>query len=147
VWTREEAFPGRLTDVAPDLTLELRDGGAPSTVQSDALVVRRTELIGSHRPEGIFLAGGPAVANGARLPQISVLDVTPILLYALGIPVPEDLEGRVPLDLFDPAFVRIHPIIMGGPTRPPEAFPSPEPAGGEGEEEVMARLRALGYVD
>jgi hypothetical protein len=72
--------------------------------------------------------------------------VTPILLYTLGIPVPEDLEGRVPLDLFEPAFVRTHPVMIGGPTSPPEAFPSP-PTEGEGEEEVMARLRALGYVD
>jgi len=146
VWTREEAFPGKLTDIAPDLTLELRDGGAPSTVQSDALLFRRAEPIGSHRPEGIFLARGPAVANGARLPQISVLDVTPILLYALGVPVPEDLEGRVPLDLFEPAFVRTRPLITGEQTRPPEAFPS-LPSDGEGDQAVMARLRALGYVD
>ncbi len=146
VWTREEAFPGRLTDVAPDLTLELRDGGAPSTVKSDALLFRRAEPIGSHRPEGIFLARGPAVANGARLSRISVLDVTPILLYGLGIPVPEDLEGRVPLDLFDPAFVKTHPLNTGEQTRPPEAFPS-LPSDGEGDQAVMARLRALGYVD
>jgi predicted AlkP superfamily phosphohydrolase/phosphomutase len=146
VWTREEAFPGALADIAPDLTFELWDGGAPSTVPSDTVLHRRPETIGSHRPEGIFLARGPAVANGALLPQISVLDVTPVLLYALRIPVPEDLEGRVPPDLFDPAFVRTHPVMMGGPTLPPETFPSVA-VEGEGEQEVIARLKALGYVD
>jgi hypothetical protein len=77
---------------------------------------------------------------------MSVLDVTPIVLYALGIPVPEDLEGRVPLDLFEPTFVRTHPVIMGEQTRPPEAFPS-LPSDGEGEQEVISRLKALGYLD
>ncbi|MBZ0168031.1 Type I phosphodiesterase / nucleotide pyrophosphatase [Candidatus Methylomirabilis lanthanidiphila] len=146
VWTREEAFSGPLADIAPDLTFALRNGGAPSTVPSDTALHRRAETIGSHRPEGIFLARGPAVANGASLPQISVLDATPILLYALGIPVPEDLEGRVPPGLFKPAFVTTHPIMMGGPTIPPETFPSVA-VEGEGEQEVMARLKALGYVD
>lgn len=146
VWTREEAFPGALEDVAPDLTFELRDGGAPSTVQSDVVLRRRADTIGSHRPDGIFLARGPAVGSGIRLPQTSVLDVTPILLYTLGIPVPEDLEGQVPVDLFEPAFIRTRSVMKGGPTVPPDPFPSVA-VEGEGEEEVIARLRALGYVD
>jgi predicted AlkP superfamily phosphohydrolase/phosphomutase len=146
LWTREEAFPGELSHLAPDLTLGLRNGGVPSILNSDLLLSPRAEPIGSHRPEGIFLAHGPAVAKGACLPQISVLDVTPIVLYALGIPVPEDLEGRVPLDLFEPTFVRTHPVIMGEQTRPPEAFPS-LPSDGEGEQEVISRLKALGYLD
>jgi len=146
VWVREEAFPGPCADIAPDLTLELRDGGGPSTVKSDGTLCRRDEPIGSHRPEGIFMARGPAVAKGARLSQISVLDVTPMLLYALGLPVPEDLEGRVRPDVFESAFVRTHPVVTGEPTVPPEAFPSPAADGG-GEQEVIARLRALGYLD
>ena len=146
VWTREEAFPGTLTDLAPDLTFWLRDGGVPSTVKSDALLRHRAEPVGSHRSKGIFLARGPAVAKRARLPQVSVLDVTPILLYALGLPIPEDLEGQVRREMFESSFVRTHPIVTGEPTHAPEPFPSPA-ADGEGEEEVVTRLKALGYLD
>jgi hypothetical protein len=96
--------------------------------------------------EGIFLARGPAVAKGALLSQISVLDVTPMLLYALGLPVPEDLEGRVRREVFESSFARTRPIVMGEPTQAPEAFPSP-PGEREGEEAVMTRLKALGYLD
>ena len=146
VWTQEEAFPGNYTHLAPDLTLRLRDGGFVSTVRSDALLSPRTEPMGTHRPEGIFLAHGPAVLKGARLPQISILDVAPILLYALGLPVPEDLEGRVRMELFEPAFARAHPVVMGEPTEPPEVFPA-HPAEREEEEQVLARLKALGYLE
>jgi predicted AlkP superfamily phosphohydrolase/phosphomutase len=146
-WTREEAFPGKFTHIAPDVTFWLRDGALPSTVRLDVPLSRRAEPVGSHRPEGIFLAHGPAVAKGALLPQLSVLDVTPMLLYALGVPVPEDLEGQVRREVFESSFVKTHPVVMGGPTQDPEAFPSPAAEGEEGEEEIIARLKALGYLD
>ena len=145
-WTREEIFPGTLTDVAPDVTFWLQNGGLPSTVKSVVPFSRRAEPVGSHRMEGIFLARGPAVAKGALLSQISVLDVTPMLLYALGLPVPEDLEGRVRPEVFESSFARTRPIVMGEPTQAPEVFPSP-PGEREGEEAVMTRLKALGYLD
>lgn len=146
VWTREEAFPGPLAGGAADLTLELRDGGFISTVKSDVFVVPRAEPVGTHRPDGIFLARGPAVAEGARLAPLSVLDVTPILLHALGVPVPEDLEGRVPLDAFKTEWIRAHPVAVGEPTRPPAIFPAAPPER-DGEEQVLARLKALGYLE
>jgi len=145
-WTREEAFPGTLTHLAPDVTFWLRDGRLPSTVKSDVALWRRPEPVGSHRLEGIFLARGPAVARGALLPQISVLDVTPMLLYALGLPVPGDLEGQVQRDVFESTFVRANPVVIGEPTQPPEEFPS-APMDLEGQEAVASRLRALGYLD
>jgi predicted AlkP superfamily phosphohydrolase/phosphomutase len=146
VWTREEAFPGTHTHLAPDLTLRLRDGGFISTLKSDVVLSARAELVGTHRPEGIFLARGPAVAKGALLPQISVLDITPTLLYALGLPVPEDLEGRVPRELFRASFVHSHPIVIGERTEPPKAFPLPAAETDE-DEAVIARLKALGYLE
>jgi len=146
VWTREEAFPGKLSYLAPDLTLGLRNGGAPSILNSDLFLSTRAEPIGSHRLEGIFLAHGPAVAKGALLPQTSVLDITPTLLHALGLPVPEDLEGQVLRGAFESSFIHTHPVVPGKPTQTPEVFPMP-PADREGEEGVITRLKALGYLD
>ncbi len=146
VWTREEAFPGPLMHGAPDLTLRLRDGGFVSTTRSEALVTARVEPVGVHHPEGIFLARGPSVAEGAHLAPISVLDVTPMMLHSLGVPVPEDIEGRVPLEVFKPEWLRANPVVTGGPTQPPELFPAP-PAESTEDEQVIARLQALGYLE
>jgi predicted AlkP superfamily phosphohydrolase/phosphomutase len=146
VRTREEAFPGPLSDGAPDLTVTLRDGGFLSTAPSGSVVTPRPVPVGTHRPEGIFLAGGPGVRAGSRLPALSVRDVAPIVLHTLDVPVPIDLEGRIPDGLFTPSWMARHPVRTGGPTEVPEAFPRARSAQKD-EEQVMARLRALGYVE
>jgi arylsulfatase A-like enzyme len=86
------------------------------------------------------------VARGARLAPLSVLDITPILLHALGVPVPGDLEGQARPEVFDPAWMQAHPVTVGEPTELPEMFPAPA-SEREGDEQVLARLKSLGYVE
>ncbi len=152
--TREAAFPGPFTSMAPDLTLSLADGGLVSILPSDRLVSPRPAVAGSHRPLGVFLARGPGIRRGANAGELSILDVAPILLYALGLPVPEDLEGRVPEEVFDGEALRRRPVELGRATETPAAPPAPEkdhapaPAFGEAEEAaVMKRLQELGYIE
>ncbi len=61
-------------------------------------------LSGSHRPNGIFLAVGPDIVPGELPSGINALDVAPTLLSLLGLPVSEELPGRVEENLFSPAF-------------------------------------------
>jgi predicted AlkP superfamily phosphohydrolase/phosphomutase len=149
IWTREEAFDGEHLTAAPDLTLELRDGGFVSILPSSTVLMRRVEPTGTHHPDGIFVAGGPGIRRDVTVPPLSILDVAPTVLHALGLPVPEDLEGRVPTEVFDPAWLEARPIRAAGPTQPREPL-SPaagEPLDEEGEAELLQRLRALGYVE
>ena len=102
---------------------------------------------GRHDKEGVlFAAGGPFLA-GHRL-EASQLDVAPTLLYLLGLPVPDEMPGRILLDAMAPTWVEDHPPIRVSslegivprtmtslPDRP-EAF----------DAEDLERLRALGYV-
>jgi predicted AlkP superfamily phosphohydrolase/phosphomutase len=149
VWTREEAFAGDHMALAPDLTLDLRDGGFVSILPSDSVLMPRAEPTGTHHPDGIFLAGGPGICQGATLPTLSIIDVAPTLLYTLGLPVPEDLEGRVPTEVFDPARLQAKPVRREGLTQPPETLAgrTAEPPDEAGEAELLQRLRALGYVE
>ena len=151
VWTREEAFAGPEGALAPDITLALRDGGHLSVAGSSEALVPRQEVKGSHRPEGVFIAGGPAVQAGASLPQLSILDVTPLLVYSLGLPIPQEFEGRLPEEALDPSFLAARPPAQAAPGEPPQ------PAAPEKKEEVVFsaedekimadRLRALGYIE
>jgi predicted AlkP superfamily phosphohydrolase/phosphomutase len=151
VWTREEVFDGPFVDLAPDLTLVLRDGGLISILSSDRAVVPRPQPAGCHRPEGVFVARGPLFRRGARVGPLSILDVAPALLYCLGLPIPRELEGRVPEEALDPAALVSHPVLYAEeavrsttPVGPAEAESGLDP---ESEEEIVRRLRALGYVD
>ena len=87
--------------MAQDLTLTLRDGGFISILRSEALVRPRPQVKGTHRPEGIFIAGGPGIRRGARIAALPILAVAPTLFYSLGVPVPEDLEGAVATEAFE----------------------------------------------
>jgi predicted AlkP superfamily phosphohydrolase/phosphomutase len=150
VYRREEAFAGPFMEAAPDLTLALADGGLVSILPSERLVSPRPEVAGSHRPHGVFLARGPGVRRGADVGELSILDVAPLLLYRLGLSVPEDLEGRVPEALFEREVLAVRPVEMGAAAsvRTPAAAAAPAPAFGREEEAaVMKRLQELGYVE
>ncbi len=150
VHTRDEVFAGPFESLAPDLTLSLADGGAVSILRSDTLLSRRREVAGNHRPEGIFLASGPGIRRGASLPDLSIVDVAPLLLYSAEVPVPDDMTGRFPDEVFEPAALHERPVrtATGQGTLPRDGAGVPEPhLEADDEAAVMARLRALGYVD
>jgi predicted AlkP superfamily phosphohydrolase/phosphomutase len=74
-------------------------------------VFREPDLSGTHEtaPDGFLLAYGPAVAPG-RHQRGSIVDVTPTLLYFLGLPVGRDMDGYARSDLFTRAFTAERPI-------------------------------------
>jgi predicted AlkP superfamily phosphohydrolase/phosphomutase len=146
--TREEAFPGKCMEQAPDLTLTLRDGGFVSIFDSDTFVKPRPEIKGTHRPEGIFIAGGDAIARGTKLDELSILDVAPTLLYSLGLPIPENLEGQLVASAFEAEYISANPARAEGPTQDPDdEFDAAADKMAEADQDVvLERLRALGYM-
>lgn len=148
IWTREEAFAGKQMRSAPDLTLRLRDGGLVSILPSDVLVKPRREVAGAHRPNGVFVASGPGIRHGISLSSMSILDVAPVLLYALGLPIPEDLEGCVREELFESVYLRQEPVRFGEPAEASSSGQRPSPVlPASMEAEVIQHLRSLGYVE
>lgn len=71
-----------------------------------------TPLGGTHAsaPDGVLLAIGDGVRGGAILSGASVLDITPTILYLMGLPVARDMEGRVLTEMLDEDFMHAHPI-------------------------------------
>jgi predicted AlkP superfamily phosphohydrolase/phosphomutase len=151
IWTREEAFAGPFMPLAPDLTLSLRDGGFVSILPSEIPVKPRREPAGTHRPEGVLIAAGPGILPGTRLDRLSILDVAPLLLYTLGLPIPEDFEGRVPAEMYQRSWMAAHPFSKGGSLTPAlESVRVPASSGDaskDDEQEIVRRLKALGYIE
>jgi predicted AlkP superfamily phosphohydrolase/phosphomutase len=147
IWTREEAFAGTHMTSAPDLTLNLRDGGLVSILPSDVLLKARSETAGAHRPNGVFIAAGPGMRRGISMSSLSILDICPLLLYTLGLPIPEDLEGHLPEALFEREYLRSHPIAFERPSRRPEGAAAHAGVDSGIQAEVIGHLRALGYME
>jgi len=65
---------------------------------------------GNHAPEALFIMAGGPVRAGLVLDEVSYRDVAPTILYLLGLPVPDDLGGRVLTRAIDAEFLREHPL-------------------------------------
>ncbi len=76
-----------------------------------ARVLGQPEVSGSHEgaPDGFLLAYGAPVRTG-RVRLGSIADVTPTVLYLLGLPVARDMDGVARTDLFKPSFIAGRPI-------------------------------------
>lgn len=76
-----------------------------------ARVLRDPEMSGTHEdgPDGFLLAYGSSVMPG-RKQRGSIVDVTPTILYYLGLPIGRDMDGFARADLFNEAFTAAHPI-------------------------------------
>ncbi|MCZ6696313.1 MAG: tetratricopeptide repeat protein, partial [Acidobacteria bacterium] len=104
-----------------------------------------------HDEEGIFLISGPVARRGAMLgPPATLFDVAPTILHVLGLPVAEDMPGRVLVEALDPAFSHAHAVRtvpsyeeLGSPRAIME--PRDERARAA-EDELLANLQALGYI-
>ncbi len=151
VWTREEAFFGPKMDLAPDLTVALRDNGFFSVLRGGQVLKKRPVVVGTHHPEGVFIAHGPGLCMGVTLQPAQLVDVVPTILCALGLPIPEDLEGSMVTEAFTPEYLKEHSPVYGPATVRPPHLPPDEwrdrAYEQEGETEVLMRLRALGYIE
>ena len=107
---------------------------------------RVEELTGTHSVEtkGIFIAAGPDIDPSFGAKAVHSLDITPTLLYALGLPVAQDFDGKARTRLFREEFRQAHPMR----TVPSwgEAENSVSTAS-EIDEDLKEELRALGYID
>jgi predicted AlkP superfamily phosphohydrolase/phosphomutase len=166
VITREQAFSGPFEPLAPDLTLVLDDGGLVSILRSEDAVQPRPEVAGTHRADGVFIAAGAGIRQGARLAPMSIIDVAPLILDCLGVPVPEDVTGQTPTSAFVPEAVsalrhrasRTATVTSGSEGAWTSTAPGATPSSAEtpaqdsvfdaeAEETMLKRLQALGYVE
>jgi hypothetical protein len=122
VWEQEELYAGPYQELAPDLMIE-EIGVAVGTV----------------------LGRGPAFKSGTPFTTMPLSSITPILLYSLGRQMPGELEGCVPSEILEPAWVQSHPVLYASAGNNREAEkPIIDP---KDEEEILRRLRGLGYLE
>ena len=106
--------------------------------------------IAMHDPTGVFALWGKDIAQGVKLSDVSVLDITPTILALMGKPVAGDMDGRVLTEAIEQDFLRAHPVTEvetyeTGDAR--EGSSDDEPIESPIDDEVREQLRALGYID
>jgi hypothetical protein len=101
-------------------------------------------ISGVHQPEAVLVLSGNAIKHGAQLQSPGIYDLAPTMLSLLGLPVGEDMDGRVLSEVVSEEFLRLHPLTFV-PTHETEG---PQPSSQEelDYEKIKERLRSLGYL-
>ena len=148
-YRREELYEGPHVDWAPDIVLDLHDGyNLTNAFFADDYVTPRDQVRGCHHREGIFVACGDDIERGKELHSFpSLLDVMPTVLHYLASPVPDDCDGRVLKEIFEPDSepYRREPRHEGMASKEVIASASTIYSVDE-EAEIEEHLRTLGYL-
>lgn len=144
-----DARPREMREGADFVAVVLTEGATQTLrirgERFEGAVESLSRISGTHtrNTHGIFLAAGPDVDPDAKLEGIRVHDITPTLLYGLGLPVAESFAGKPRTDLFTEEFREAHPvrtIRSWGKRKSTGARTSKE------DEKLLEELRALGYI-
>ena len=142
VHRKEALYQGEFCHLGPDLVVEWNNLYNPDSGENRH--ARVPGIVGSHVPEGVFIADGPGIRRGHHL-DADITDIAPTILHLMGLPVPEDMDGRVLLDIFTENYAGEHPVVYG----PPAVLEDMPSYGYSADEEAQVReqLRALGYIE
>ncbi len=161
---RDEIYDGPYKDRSPDLIVRTRypDGyayqGKSSRQSTPTAAIERIKLdapgaakfyaakSGTHRDYGIFLAQGPMIPAGERIEGARLMDVAPTILYLLGEPIPEDMDGVILKDVVDPSFVESTPLVAGDADSQTSGSEAATYTADD-EAVISQRLQDLGYLE
>jgi predicted AlkP superfamily phosphohydrolase/phosphomutase len=162
VYKREELYHGPHLDKVPDLLLCLAEAGYryrlarhnPARQRKQAIeILGGHELMTDYRAsaghalDGVCILRGEGIRAGYEIEGAHIMDMAPTILHLMGEAVPNDMDGRVLEEIFDPQFLASHPVAFRD-VQPRESVDIAQRTyASEEEQEVLERLQGLGYLD
>lgn len=103
---------------------------------------------GYHRLEGILMMKGPMIAPHAHVGQARLEDLAPTILYLLGLPIPDYMDGQVLTSAVRQQVLDQYPIEIVPRTADRQGMPDGHRVESDGDDErIREQLRSLGYLD
>jgi len=150
IYKKESIFHGPCLDKAPDILIdpvqiyELQE--KPEKEIFSDLKASRVPISANHYREGIvFICNSKSIRNNYQLSKVAIQDIAPTILYGLGMPIPQDMDGQVVVDAFDKTYLKNNPIIykeiplnLDGTSNDLSSLDTAK---------ITDRLKGLGYID
>lgn len=151
IYRGDKVYHGKKLDQAPDIVFLPDDlqinGFGLYQFSSNSWLERTFDRSGGHRMDGIFMTVGPGVRKGAKISNAHIIDLAPTILAAMGVPIPDDMDGQVLKEAFADDYFDDHPIRY---VEAQKSMLSEQQMtyskDATAEEEIKERLQALGYL-
>jgi predicted AlkP superfamily phosphohydrolase/phosphomutase len=153
-WKREGLYNGPYVKDLPDIIVIPHGDYFITSLPSrsifgkkDVFVKNKVKRTGGHNSalDGIFITFGPDIKRNPERGRMSILDIAPTILHMYGLPVPEDMDGRVLKEIFRPGS---EPARREEKKQKPSNLRSTEKKiNKKDEERIKESLRALGYIE
>ncbi|MFQ5546027.1 MAG: alkaline phosphatase family protein, partial [Acidiferrobacterales bacterium] len=158
VHRREELYSGPYVKRAPDLIVQWTDyayhsrqrfGEKENTLFVDAqtMPLSRLEMNGFHKLNGVFMAKGRGIRENTKIEGARITDLAPTMLYIFGIPIPDDMDGKVLTEIFTEDYKKTKTIRFKSHLAPESGAGGEYSYTDEEEASVKDRLRGLGYIE
>jgi predicted AlkP superfamily phosphohydrolase/phosphomutase len=154
IYEREHLYSNPAIGQPPDLIVDFYSSRwglswqvPPPVVSRDGYFVKGTGVVhGEHSREGIFVFAGRDVTVDPRRGSASLLDVPATLLHLYSVPIPDDYDGRVLVELLESDFLSAQPVCSQ-PGDSVGMLPSISGYAQAEAEDILLHLRGLGYVE
>lgn len=106
-----EVFKGDKLEQLPDIIVRSKDYCIVPAIYPDIFFERE---IFTHSDYGIFLAYGKGIKKGRKIEGVKIYDIVPTILHILGLPIPNDVDGKVLMEIFeeDSEFAKRDPVYV-----------------------------------
>lgn len=144
IYRKEEIYRGDYVKEAADLYFSMKDRSyLPDTRISVNVKFNRPSLgSGMHRRNGIFIMSGPLCRKSDSI-KPRMIDITPTVLYLMGLPIFEEMDGRVLEEAIDPTYLKSYPVKVVSSV---EYSSKGSTYSVEDEEKIAEGLKGLGYL-
>ena len=104
VFRREDIYSGKYTYLAPDLIILPNEGYEIASLGLSKKLwdfsPKEEGWSAVHKLHGIYMVSGKDVKKGYEIKGAKIYDIAPTILHIFGIPIPNDMDGRVLKEIF-----------------------------------------------
>ncbi|MBN2105753.1 alkaline phosphatase family protein [bacterium] len=145
---RERLYWGEQTENIPDIVTIINHDISLLHKRKNPYSISLTNKLntGDHQYDGIFIGWGNIIKRNNESNDMDIMDVASNILYALGVPLTKDMDGKIHLSFFKEFYnkqKRNHIEHRKGLSKKDALVSSKR---SEDEKIVEERLKALGYL-
>lgn len=149
---KEEIYYGPYVDEAHDILISSGNAGLRKDPGGHAIlreITARDFGNGEHRREGILILKGPLIDSDGKPDNPQLEDLSPTILYLMGLPVPDYMDGKVLTSCIKRDVLERNPVVRVSSVSMNREETTSGDTETSKEDDMLIRqqLKSLGYIE